>query len=306
MDFGISMNMTWHGASVVHVAQMAERLGFESMWMGEHIIIPAEVHNPRLHVVDELPPEYRNMADPFIWLTAAAVATTRLRLGFNICLVPQRQPVVMAKQLACMDQLSGGRILFGAGAGWISEEAEAMGYPIEERWARTMDYLRAMKVLWTEEVPSYSGKYVSFPPIHCNPKPVQKPNPPILIGSGGPGLNNGYSLKRVAELADGWIPCFLSPAEMTDELARLRQFCDECGRDFRMLDISIVIPAVNLGIGEAFASMGTMDQTPGDARRLIADYAEAGVNRIVVGLVDLTTQNYARVLQTAAEGLNLV
>jgi alkanesulfonate monooxygenase SsuD/methylene tetrahydromethanopterin reductase-like flavin-dependent oxidoreductase (luciferase family) len=163
-----------------------------------------------------------------------------------------------------------------------------------------------MKVLWTEDVPSYSGKYVSFPPVYCNPKPVQRPNLPILIGSGGPGLNNGYSLRRVAELADGWIPCFLSPAEMAEELAKLRQYCDEHGRDFSVLDISIVIPAVNLGIGEAFASMGTMDQSPGDARRLIADYAEAGVNRIVVGLVDLTTQNYATVLQTAAEGLNLV
>jgi probable F420-dependent oxidoreductase len=233
--------MTWHGAHPGVVAKLAERLGFESMWMGEHIVIPAEVHDPKLHVVSAIPPEYRNMADPFVWLTAAAVVTERIKLGFNICLVPQRQPIVLAKQLASLDHISGGRLLFGAGAGWIEEEAAVFGFPLKERWARTMEHLRVVKKLWAEDAAGYEGEFVSFPPIYCYPKPLQQPNVPILIGSGGPGLNNSYALRRVADLCDGWIPCFLSPAEMATELEMLKGFCAERGRDFDAMDISVVL-----------------------------------------------------------------
>ena len=303
MKFGISMNMTWHGASPMDVAGFAESLGFESMWMGEHIFIPAEVKDPKLHVVSAVPPEYRHMADPFIWLTAAAVATTTIRLGFNICLVPQRHPIILAKQLASLDQISGGRISFGAGAGWIEEEATVMGFPLKERWARTMEHIRAMKALWSSDAAGFEGQYVSFPPIHVYPK---RPGIPILIGSGGPGLNNSYALRRVAEHCDGWIPCFLTPQEMRDEMAVLRDYCAEAGRDFDRMDISIVMPAANLGVGEMFESAGALDGTPQDAARLTAEYEAAGVHRMVVGLVDLTKENYRPVLQTAAKGLGLI
>ncbi len=303
MKFGISMNMTWHGASPMEVARTAESLGFESMWMGEHIFIPAEVKNPKLHVVSAVPPEYRHMADPFIWLTAAAVATSRIRLGFNICLVPQRHPIILAKQLASLDQISGGRISFGAGAGWIEEEAEVMGFPLKERWGRTMEHIRAMKALWSNEAAGFEGDFVSFPPIYLYPK---RPDIPILIGSGGPGLNNSYALRRVAQHCDGWIPCFLTPEEMKAELAVLRRYCAEAGRAFDAMDISIVMPAVNLGVGEAFDSMGAMDRTPQDGARMIAEYAEAGVHRVVVGLIDLSVENYRPVLEKAAKGLGLI
>ena len=306
MNFGISTNMTWHGAPVTEVASLAERLGFESFWMGEHIVIPAEIANPRLHVVSEVPGEYRHMADPIVWLTAAAVATATIRLGFNICLVPQREPIVLAKQLASLDHISGGRILFGAGAGWIEEEARVFGFPIEQRWARTMEYLRVIRKLWTEDPAGYDGEFVRFDPIHCFPKPLQQPHIPILIGSGGPGMNNAYSLRRVAELAQGWIPCFLSPGEMAAELAVLRGFCEERGRDFAALDISIVIPASQLGVGEDFASQGALEIVPVDAAKLVADYLEAGVQRIVLGLVDLTADNYRDVLERAAQAMALV
>lgn len=301
MKFGFSTNMTWHGAPVTEVAKLAERLGFESMWMGEHIVIPAEVKDPRLHVVSSIPPEYKNMAEPFIWLTAAAVVTSRIRLGFNICLVPQRHPIIMAKQLASLDRIANGRVLFGVGAGWIEEEAEAMGYPIRERWSRTMEYLRIAQALWTEDAAGYDGEYVSFPPVYCYPKPVQKPYPPVLIGSGGPGLNNSYALRRVAELADGWIPCFLSPEEMAGELEKLKGYCAETGRDFEALDFSIVLPASQLGVGEDFASQGDLEVEPTDAGKLIADYRKAGVHRVVLGLVDLTEENYEDVLERAAQ-----
>ncbi len=303
MKFGISMNMTWHGASPLDVARLAENLGFESMWMGEHIFIPAEVKDPKLHVVSAVPPEYKHMADPFVWLTAAAVATTTIKLGFNICLVPQRNPIVLAKQLGSLDQISGGRILFGAGAGWIEEEATVMGFPLKERWGRTMEHIRAMKALWSADAAGFNGDYIAFPPIHVYPK---RPNIPILIGSGGPGLNNSYALRRVAEHCDGWIPCFLSPKEMKSELAVLRGYCADSGRDFDKMDFSIVMPAANLGVGEMFDSAGALDGTPQDAARMIADYEAAGVHRVVVGLVDLTEENYRPVLETAARGLGLI
>lgn len=303
MKFGISMNMTWHGASPMDVARFAEGLGFESMWMGEHIFIPAEVKNPRLHVVSAVPPEYKHMADPFIWLTAAAAATTTIRLGFNICLVPQRHPITLAKQLASLDQIANGRILFGAGAGWIEEEATVMGFPLKERWGRTMEHIRAMKALWSADAAGFEGQYVNFPPIHVYPK---RPNIPILIGSGGPGLNNSYALRRVAEHCDGWIPCFLTPEEMKTELGVLRGYCAESGRDFGRMDFSIVLPAATLGVGERFDSAGALDDTPQDAKKLIGEYGAAGVHRMVIGLVDLTEENYRPVLETAAKGVGLV
>jgi len=305
MKYGFSTNMTWHGAPPTEVAKLAERLGFESMWMGEHIVIPAEVHDPKLHVVNAIPPEYRNMADPFVWLTAAAVVTDRIKLGFNICLVPQREPIVLAKQLASLDHISGGRILFGAGAGWIEEEAQVFGFPLKERWARTMEHLRVLKTLWSADAAGFQGEFVSFPPIYCYPKPLQQPGIPILIGSGGPGLNNSYALRRVADLCDGWIPCFLSPEEMAAELKVLRSLCEERGRDFGAMDISVVIPASQLGVGDDFASQGNLEVEAADPARLAAEYAEAGVQRIVIGLVDLTKDNYEAVLERAAEGLGL-
>jgi alkanesulfonate monooxygenase SsuD/methylene tetrahydromethanopterin reductase-like flavin-dependent oxidoreductase (luciferase family) len=238
MKFGISMNMTWHGASPMDVARLAEQLGFESMWMGEHIFIPAQVKDPKLHVVSAVPPEYKHMADP-----------------------------------------------------------------LKQRWGRTMEHIRAMKALWSADAAGFEGQYVHFPPIHVYPK---RPNIPILIGSGGPGLNNSYALRRVAEHCDGWIPCFLTPEEMKQQLGLLRGYCAESGRDFDRMDFSIVMPSANLGVGEMFDSAGTLDGTPHDAAQLVADYEAAGVHRVVVGLVDLTEENYRPVLETAAKGLGLI
>jgi probable F420-dependent oxidoreductase len=306
MKIGFSTNMTWHGASPGDAARFAEELNFESAWMGEHIIIPAATENARLHVVESIPPEYRHMAEPVVWLTVAALATTRIKLGLNVCLVPQRHPILLAKQLASVDRVSKGRLLFGAGAGWIEEEAQSMGFPLKERWSRTMEHLRIVKRLWTEEVTAFEGEYHSFPAIHCYPKPLQQPHPPILIGSGGPGLNNKYALKRVAELANGWIPCFLDPPQMKEELAVLRGFCGEQGRDFDAMDISVVLPASQLGAGDDFASMGTLKVEPVDAQALVEEYRAAGVHRLVLGLVDLTEENYRPVLERAAVAMKLV
>ena len=210
MKFGIATNLTWFGAPVADIARSAEAMGFESLWMGEHIFIPVEIKKPSLHGVT-LPSNYKHMPNPFIWLTAAAMVTTRLKLGMDVCLLPQRHPLILAKEVASLDHISNGRLVFGVGGGWIEEEAEIMGFPFKERWAKTVEFVHALKTLWAEETPSFNGKYVSFPPVYSYPKPVQQPHPPILIGAGSPESNNIYPLRRVAEVGDGWLPAFFSP-----------------------------------------------------------------------------------------------
>jgi probable F420-dependent oxidoreductase len=305
MKIGIATNVTWYGASVIELAKTAEALGFESLWMGEHIIIPLHIENPVRHGVP-LPPSYRHMPDPFIWLTAAAVSTGRLKLGLDICLVPQRNPLILAKEVACLDRISGGRVVLGVGSGWIEEEAEIMGVPFRSRWAKTMEYVRALKTIWTEETPSFSGEYVSFPPVYSYPKPLQQPHPPILIGAGNPNTNNLATIKRVAELADGWLPVYLSPAQMKQELNTLRELCEANGRDFKKLDITLLVPAVNLGVGEAFASYNGLAVKPQNASELIAEYEEIGVQRMIVGIVDMSAESAPKVLEEAAKGLKLI
>jgi probable F420-dependent oxidoreductase len=305
MKFGIATNITWYGAPVVDVATTAEALGFESLWMGEHIIIPVQVAKPVRHGV-LLPETYRHMPDPFIWLTAAAVSTTRLKLGLDICLVPQRNPLILAKEAASLDRISGGRLVLGVGSGWIEEEAEIMGVPFGSRWAKTMEYVRALKTIWTEETPSFSGEYLSFPAVYSYPKPLQQPHPPILIGAGNPNTNNLATLKRVAEVADGWLPVYLSPAQMRQELDTLKELCEARGRDFNKLDITLLVPAVNLGVGEAFASFKGLKADPKNAGELIAEYEEIGVQRMIVGVVDLTAESIRKVLENVARGLKLI
>jgi probable F420-dependent oxidoreductase len=306
MKFGITTNLTWHGAPVTEVAKSAEALGYESLWMGEHLIIPVEVKNPQLYGV-ELPESYRHMPNPFIWLTAAAVVTSKLRLGMDVCLVPQRNPLILAKEIACLDRISEGRIMLGAGAGWIEEEAAIMGYPFSERWPRTMDCIRAMKQLWTQDEASYQGTYVSFPPVYCYPKPVQKPHPPILWGAGNPHTKAMAAiLRRTAEIADGWVPSFFTPAQMREHLATLKVLCDERGRDFSTLEISLIVPGVTLGVvDDAVPWMQGMDTSSRDTAELIDQYEQAGVHRLLVGFPDLQAGSAVAVLEHAARRLEL-
>jgi probable F420-dependent oxidoreductase len=305
VKIGIATNITWYGAPVIDVAKTAETLGFESLWMGEHIVIPVHVAKPVRHGV-RLPESYRHMPDPFIWLTAAAVSTSRLKLGLDICLVPQRNPLILAKEAASLDRISAGRLVLGVGSGWIEEEAEIMGVPSRSRWAKTLEHVRALKTIWTEETPSFSGEYVSFPPVYSYPKPLQHPHPPILIGAGNPNTNNLATLKRVAEVADGWLPVYLSPAQMRQELGTLKELCEARGRDFNKLDITLLVPAVNLGVGEAFASFKGLKAEPKNAGELIAEYEEIGVQRMIVGVVDLTAESARKVLEDVARGLKLI
>ena len=168
-------------------------------------------------------------------------------------------------------------MILGVGNGWIREEAEILGYPFERKVAKTNEHIEALKVLWTEEQPSYAGEFVSFPPVHSNPKPHQRPHPPIVIGSGGATTDNSRVLKRVARLADGWLPLDIGPEQMAKELAELRRLCEENGRSFDALDISLILASPALGIDSASGQ-----KKSAKAEDLAGQYAEAGVGRIVV------------------------
>lgn len=306
MKLGITTNYVWSGPPVVEIARKIEALGFESMWMGEHPAIPVAAAEAVRYGVP-LPDNYQHMPDLFTSLAAAAATTSRIRLGTNVCVVPQHHPVMLAKQIATVDRISGGRLSFAYGTGWIEEEAEVFGYRFDKRLGVTLDYIRAIKQLWTEPEKGYRGEYVSIPPIHLNPPSVQRPHVPVLIGSGNDKTDNAKILRRVARTADGWLPSFLSPAQMKDQIAELRGYCAEEGRDFAALDISLIVPAISFGVGplppwgaEAYA-----DLKPGDPMALLAEYAEAGVGRILVGLPDMEDDGAFGLLEEAAKGLGL-
>ena len=209
MKLGVATNYCWFGPPITAIASTIESLGFESMWMGEHPVIPVSAAGAVRHGVP-LPPNYRHMPDPFTSLAAAAAVTTRIRFGTNVCIVPQHNPITLAKTIATLDRISGGRLIFAFGTGWIEDEPEVFGYRFDKRLGIALDYMEAMRILWTEEEASYQGKYISFPPLHCNPKPLQQPLP-ILVGSGNDKTENTAVLRRVARMADGWLPSFLTP-----------------------------------------------------------------------------------------------
>jgi probable F420-dependent oxidoreductase len=303
MKIGFSANLMWNGVPITQLAKAAEDLGFESMWTGEHIVIPVDIANPDRHGTP-LPANYRHMPDPFIWFTAAAVATTKLKFGFDVCLVAQHEPLHLAKQVACLDQVSKGRVMFGVGSGWIEEEPAIFGYAFKDKVRRTYECVRALKTIWTEETPSFAGEFVNFPKVYSYPKPYQKPHPPILIGAGNHNTDNRHALRRVVELGDGWVPAFLSPQQMRDQLGELKALCKEHGRDFAALDITLIVPAISLGVGER-PSFFAHEANPRPASELIAEYEAAGVTRMIVGLPDLEADKGLRILEEAARGLKL-
>jgi probable F420-dependent oxidoreductase len=200
MKLGISMFCTSYSIGIVPLAKLVEQLGFEAFFVPEHPAVPQDAATP-FPSGGPIPRHYKEVIDPFVGLAAAASVTTKLRLGTGICLVPQRNPILTAKEIATLDLISGGRFEFGIGAGWLKEEVELFGGDFPHRWTQTREYIEAMKACWGPDPAQYHGKYANFGPIHLFPKPVQKPHPPVLVG--GP---TDKALSRVARFGDGWIP----------------------------------------------------------------------------------------------------
>lgn len=248
------------------IAKRAEELGFDSYWVPEHAVIPkgsADVYPAKQ--AGKPPPEYLfKMPDPLIALARASSVTTTLKLGTGVALVPERNPITAALEIASLDHFSGGRFLYGIGAGWNEPECTVMGGDFAHRWTQTREAIDVMKKLWTGDYVEHHGKYYDFPPVVCQPTPAQRPHPPILLGS----IGSPRVLKRVATWADGWLPLTTDPQEIANGKAELTKFAREAGRDPAALAIV------------AFSPPGGVMRT----RTEMAEFAKAGATGAVLWL----------------------
>ena len=228
---------------------MAEERGFESVFVTEHSHIPASRETP-YPAGGELPREYWRIYDPFVALTTMAAATERIRIGTAICLVVQRDPILLAKEVASLDRLSGGRFLFGVGAGWNLEEMRDHGTDPKRRFSLLRERIEACKALWTEEEATYHGRLVDFDRAVSHPKPLQQPHPPILVGGNGPTVH-----ERVLAFGDAWFPNRIPPDDqMIGRIEELQRLGKEAGRG--AIPVTIQIPPRDPAVLEQYENAG--------------------------------------------------
>jgi probable F420-dependent oxidoreductase len=221
------------------VAKAAEGLGFATLWAGEHVVMvdQAESRYPYSSDGQIAVPAAADWLDPFVALSFAAAATQRIRVATGVLLLPEHNPVMVAKRAASLDFLSDGRLVLGVGIGWSREEFDALGIPFARRGLRTNEYVQAMRVLWREDVASFAGEFVAFSGVRVNPKPVRRRKIPIVVGG-----NSDVALRRVAQIGDGWYGFNLPGVDAVhDRLTLLREFCQDAGRDVKDLDISVAL-----------------------------------------------------------------
>lgn len=234
MKLGVFHFNTEYSIRADELAIAAEERGFESLWFPEHTHIPAS-RETQWPGRQPLPREYVHMSDPFVSAAAAAVVTKTIKLGTGICLIIEHDPLALAKTVATVDQLSNGRFLFGVGAGWNREEMENHGTPYDKRWKVLEERVKAMKELWTKEEASYHGDWVNFDKVWSYPKPVQRPHPPVILGTFG----SNWGRKRVAEFGDGWIPIDLFHGDLKADIEDLHKRLRDNGRDPADVPISM-------------------------------------------------------------------
>ena len=235
MKVGVSTMLNSNTTDIGGIARKAEEVGFDSFWLPEHAIIPVETTSRYGGTPDgSIPPQMYDMGDPFIGLAMASATTTRIKLGTSICLVPEHSPLVQAKQIAALDYHSGGRFIFGIGAGWLREETEIMGGDFDHRWTQTREAIEVMKALWTEDEAEHHGRYYDFPALKVFPKPAQQPHPPVFLGG-----NARNVLRRVVAYGDGWFPVRVSPEEVRAARATLDELAESSGRDPKSIQICV-------------------------------------------------------------------
>ena len=235
MEFGASIFFTDYSIAPAELAMALEERGFNSLWAAEHSHIPTSRRTP-LPGGGELARRYYDVMDPFVTLTAAAGATRRLKVGTGVCLVIQRDTIQTAKLVASIDQVSGGRFLFGIGGGWNAEEMEDHGTVYATRFKKMREQVEAMKAIWTQEKPEYHGDIVDFPPMQTWPKPVQQPHPPVIVGGAFP-----WAARRAIRYGDGWIPLAGGAryGDPLDYLPRFHRMAEEAGRDPHSLSVTV-------------------------------------------------------------------
>ena len=240
MNIGTSVPLPAYTIDPAFMARKAEELGFDSIWYAEHPILPVDSDSP-FPSGGPIPETYAHFSDPYISLARASAVTTTIKLATGITLVPERNPLVLAKAIATLDRYSGGRFMFGIGAGWNREETEIMGGDFDHRWTQTREAVAVLKELWTKDEAEFHGRYYDFPPVKCNPKPVQDPHPPVILG----GMARNV-LRRVATWGDGWMPNRISPADLERSRATLDNLAAELGRDPASLTITVYGQEPNL------------------------------------------------------------
>jgi len=268
--FGINFGACAAPATAANVAREAESAGFESLWTGEHVVLPDPQAPP------SPAPPLTPMLDPAVALAFIAAHTKSIRLGTGIIILPQRNPVVLAKELASLDVLSGGRLIFGIGIGYLKPEFDAIGAPFDHKGPRSEEFLAAMLALWTMEKPAYSGRFVKFGGVNAMPRPAQKPHPEIVFGGRTP---DAYS--RAARLARGWYGFALDLDATAKCVEGVRAACAKAGRRFEELEISVTPRGpVDRDTARRFADLGVhrliLLPRPGDEAALIEFVREVG------------------------------
>ena len=268
MEFGIHLPHVGPFATpeaISGVARKAEELGYHSLWVSDHIITPRKIDSPypggRYRVQPEWP-----FLEPVSTLLFAAAVTKRVRLGTSVLVITQRQPVILAKQLATLDFLSNGRLIFGAGAGWMKEEFQALNVPIANHGPRMAEYLEVIRRCWTEDDPSFDGRYYKLGDVGFYPKPVQKPHPPIWVG----GFADG-ALRRVARYGDAW-HAGGTPEMLSQGYAKVKQYAKEYGRDPD--SIALTLRGDGIGRGE-----------PAQTIEELRPYKDAGVSMVMLTFI---------------------
>ena len=231
IEFGLMLACTQDTLQPVELARFAEERGFDALFIGEHTHLPTAPHR----YGDAISDDYKKFYDPFVTLSQAAAVTERLKLGTAVCLLTEHHPITLAKAVATLDHLSGGRVILGVGTGWNDAEMENYGIRFEQRWAVAEERIRAMREIWTHDEAEFHGKYVDFDPLWCWPKPVQPGGPKILIGG---GVKPEVIARRVVGFGDGWIPLD-GGHELEAPLAAIRAEVARVGRDLDSFDLTV-------------------------------------------------------------------
>jgi len=252
LKFGTSMFFTDYSMAPGELGKALEERGFESVWAPEHSHIPLSRKTP-FPAGGDVPKRYYDAMDPFVTLTVAAMATKTLKVGTGVCLVAQRDPIQTAKLVASIDQVSGGRFLFGIGNGWNQDEMENHGTVFTTRHKLARERVEAMKAIWTQTKPEYHGEFVNFGPMMAWPKPVQKPHPPVIVGGAFP-----YSARRAIRYGEGWIPQAARGgySEIADMIPEFRKMATKAGRDPKSIEITVWFPKQDPDLMKRYEDLG--------------------------------------------------
>ncbi|NNN21633.1 MAG: LLM class F420-dependent oxidoreductase [Acidimicrobiales bacterium] len=237
MELGIAFanTLVWGDSNGAILGQCAEELGYDSLWTVEHVVLPAGYKSPYPYSKDGQMPggEDASIPDPIVWLSYVAASTSNIKLGTGIVILPQRNPILFAKEIATLDVVSNGRVLLGIGVGWLKEEFEALGVPFENRAKRTDEHIGALRAIWRNDSASFHGELVNFDGMKSNPKPIQKDGVPIVVGG-----HSSAAAKRAGRLGDGFFPAIADVDKLTQLVVEMKAAALDAGRDPEAIEIT--------------------------------------------------------------------